>query len=232
MSSIDKNQHPVDVHLDALYEAYLLVVIATEIKTDKTATLNRKKQALHRVSIISICAALETFLEVAIESSLKCIISNISSSDNIPENIKIRISKRLIESKDERQIWRISGLGWKDEVMANYLLLKDKFNTPRPKQIDDFLYQTLGIKNISHHWHWKGHSYSDSSKKLNEFMDLRGDITHRIFADKHIYFNMINNYIEFIYRIITITSNIIRQNVFKIVKVYPWEVRNVEKIWK
>lgn len=230
-ASINKNQHPLDSELDALLEAYTLVVIAREVGNSDTGTKNKKRQALYKASIIFICASLETFLEVAIENSLKFIIDNIEKSDSLPENLKLRISKRLNESKDEREIWKISDQKWKDELLINFRLLKEKFNTPRPHNIDEFVYQTTGLKNISDYWYWQKHSASSSKKNLNNFMSIRGDITHRVFIDEKIYVNRIDKYMNFIYRISVITSNELREHVYSIVNKYPWDHKNEEPIF-
>lgn len=230
MNKSQKYIHPILSEIRALIEAYQLLVSVGDLEQAKVKGITKKRRALYRASIVYICASWESFLEAAIEDGIEFIINESSTSSQLPQNLLIRISTRLIDTKDAREIWKISNDGWKNELKINFKLLIDKFNTARPDQVDELIYKTIGIKNISNNWKWQGQSTTASKRKLNEFMDLRGNIVHRIFHDKPITDAMISGYVNFLYRISCITSNVIHEHIFQITQKYPWENKKIENL--
>jgi hypothetical protein len=228
----DKRSHPCIEYLLTLTEAVSLINISDDLKKHKVVNLNKKKAALYKATIIHLCAAWERFLEAVVEDSLDCLVKNANKSSQIPTNLLLRISKHLNSCQDEREIWKISDSGWKNELRSNYNTLKSKFNTPRPQNVDEFIYQTIGLKNLSNSWRWVGQNKEKSIQKLNEFMDLRGDLTHKLRTSKNVHQIVIEIYINFFYRISIISSNIIRKHIYSLINIYPWDYQKPRTLLK
>lgn len=227
---IKEDVHPIYFQIQALIEAYHLLIVSNDIADAKVKLFRRKKRALYRSSIITICASWESFLEAAVEAAIKHMITYLDDPNKTPNNLKARISERLIASKNPIEIWKISGENWQSQLRLNYEILIDGFNTPRPTQVDDFIFKTLGLREVSKKWAWRGQSAAVTCKKLNEFMDLRGDIVHRVFPNRNIHSATIAGYINLLYRIACITANELREHVHHLTGKHPWGKKKVENI--
>ena len=218
----EKINHPLASYLETLIEGLNLASIAEDLEKYNVPKLVSKKRILYKAAIITICASWEAYLETVVDNSLNCLIDKATSHQQIPYSVLVRISNRLNKSPDERNIWKISDDGWKLEFRSNFDILKNNFNTPRPKNVDDFILKTLGINKISSHWHWKGQTFEKSIKKLDDFMDLRGDLTHRFLSNQVVTLKTLKSYSNFFYRIATITANVLRKHIHSLVNEYPW----------
>lgn len=238
---MNKREHPQLEFLKALNETYYLVEISKDLiscnENEKRITnIIKKKQALYMCTIVNLCASWELFIEALIGDSLECIINYSEKSDQLPNNLKNRIALELLEKRKnhnpEIEIWKISDDGWKNLLKENHLTLKSRFNTPKTDNVNDFVYKTIGLKDISKNWKWKNHSIIKSKNKLNNFIKIRGNIAHRITNDSSIYFNTIDNYIDFLYRLSTLSSNAVRKHIYEMVGMYPWEEHKFQSLYK
>jgi hypothetical protein len=225
------SDHPMSAYFETLIETFSLLTIIDDIERHKVKNLNKKKNAIYKASIIHICASLESFLEDCVNHSIENMNKYAVKSNQIPINILLSISARLKENKDERAIWKISDDNWKMELIKNTETLTEKFNTPRPAKIDEYIFKTIGLKDLSHHWFWKGQSYQQSIKKLNKFMDIRGDLTHRYKSDHKVNLNSLVEYGNFIYRISCISSNVLREHTKNITMKDCWTEVKYKKLW-
>jgi hypothetical protein len=121
-----KETEPLVVTLDAFIAAFTLIEIKDDLTKKKVDDVTRKKQALYKSTIINLCSSWETFFDVALDISIDSIINESKTSNVIPLNVLLRISDRLISSKDKRDIWKIGDDRWKKEFKNNYIALKEK----------------------------------------------------------------------------------------------------------
>jgi hypothetical protein len=214
---------PLLPYIETLIDAFELYDVVDDLKKNKVNRLNKKRQAIYRNLIVNLCASFEVAMETILDTGIEFITKNAKSSSKIPTNVKLRISNSLIATKDERKIWEISDNGWKKHLKSNHSILKERFNTVRPHVIDEYFFKSIGIKNISESWSWNGQNSDKTSEILNEFMDLRGQITHRYNVNKIIYAKDIQRYLNLLHRIATCTSNEISNHIYNITKQHPWE---------
>ncbi|PJZ47497.1 HEPN domain-containing protein [Leptospira saintgironsiae] len=196
--------------------------IADDLKEGNVLDINKKKKALYKSTIVQLCAAWESFLEAAALNGTKFLAQEAKKSGDLPAHLLVSISNSLKNQKDERAIWKISDNGWREEIILNCERLSQDFNTARPKQIDKFICDTLGMKNLSHSWKWKNNSFEQSVKRLDKFMTLRGGIVHKLIETENIHLNALRNYTTFIVKLAIISSDAIREYLHSLVGKYPW----------
>ncbi|HEY1092363.1 MAG TPA: hypothetical protein VGE47_14815, partial [Burkholderiaceae bacterium] len=61
------------------------------------------------------------------------------------------------------------------------------FNTPKTAQVNALYLDLLGIKKLSAKWSWQGISSAKAEAKLDTFIDVRGDIAHRLNPGKAVH---------------------------------------------
>jgi len=226
-----KREHPQVEFWKAILEMFYLVEISKDLteynKLDgiKIKNLNKKRQVLYMSTIVNLCASWELFIDALITDSIEWMLK-IKTAEKLPNILKNRIALNLLEKREksipELEIWKLSDGGWKNLLRDNHTILKNKFNTPKAENVDEFVFKTIGLRNLSSNWKWKNQSNVKTKNKLNNFIKIRGDIAHRISADP-INFNTIGEYIDFLFRLSTLSSNVIREYIYTIVGSYPWK---------
>ena len=230
--TINFKNHPLHSFLETLLEANQLLLIIDDLEENEVEDFEKKEQAIYKNLIINLSACFEVSLNTILDDAVAHLIDKLKSSDKLSNNVKIRISTNLIKSKDEREIWKISGDGWKDEVVKNFETLSKKFNSPRPDNIDDLFYKTIGLKKITDSFHWDNNTKEESIKMLNDFLDLRGKITHHYRIKKSISYEDIQKYVNYLYCIGICASNKVKEHLFKLTNSEPWYTKKVELIVK
>ncbi len=81
-------------------------------------------------------------------------------------------------------MWSLAGDGWKDGLLRNRDEVLAPFHTPDAKRVDSLFEGTLGLPKISSVWYWPGMSAKRARKKLDDFVDLRHKLAHRVRAAK------------------------------------------------
>jgi HEPN superfamily RiboL-PSP-like protein len=69
-----------------------------------------------------------------------------------------------------------------------------KLNTPKTEQIDDLFNRALGIPKISAGWYWNNMPRERATRKLDDFVTLRGDVAHRGSSANKIHKADVTNY--------------------------------------
>lgn len=184
-------------------------------------------QVLHKSAIVLLTACWESYIEAIVSDAFDFMLENSSSYDVFPNSVLIKAAKELRADKDERKIWMIADRGWRD-VLVKYkqqTLKKeiDHFHVPRPSNIDELFAKIIGLENISKTWTWKGQNNADTINTLNEFVDLRGSIAHKIKVDESIQKRDVLYYLNFINSLTVVTNNTVSRYVENRVGEKPWE---------
>ena len=108
----------------------------------------------------------------------------------------------------------------RDEVIRKNI---STFHTPKPQNVDDLFKKLLGIEKISSNWGWQGMTATSSSTKLRKFIETRGAIAHRGDLRRPITKAYVEGHRKFIGRLSVRTSNVVRNQVYKQVRSYPWK---------
>jgi hypothetical protein len=229
----DFKNHPLHSFLETYLEANQLLLIIDDLEENNVHNYQQKEQAIYKNLIINLSACFEVSLNTILKYATEHLLNNLDNAQKLPNSLKIRISSNLNKSKDDREIWKISGDGWKEEVNKNFEILKNKFNSPRPENIDKLFHKSLGLKKVTNTFHWDDKTKEESIKILNYFLDLRGQITHHYKIEDSIDKSDIPIYFNFLYCLGTCISNYVRDHLINLTNVEPWykkEIRDIIEI--
>lgn len=175
------------------------------------AGYKHKVEVLNKSAVVLLVATWESYIEELAENSFNFLISNCYESTNIPKVVRVMSTKKLRESKNDLDIWKLADDGWvsvleshKDSVIKKYI---STLNTPRTSNIDEIFSSLLGIKKLSSNWYWGGMSAKNASSKLEELITIRGEIAHTVGVSKSIKKSKVIDYARFLNRLATISSN-------------------------
>jgi hypothetical protein len=112
-----------------------------------------RADVLNRTAIVFISACWESYIEDVCMESFDFLLCNVEDPNMIPSKVKTIAAHKLRNDKDERRIWELAGLGWKN-ILSNHrdaareVWLKD-FNTPKSRQVRALFSDLLGIADIT-----------------------------------------------------------------------------------
>jgi HEPN superfamily RiboL-PSP-like protein len=177
------------------------------------ATPGRKHdlEVLNKSGIVLLVACWEAFVEDLATVAFDGMLAHASDHNVFPADVLARASRGLKGSQDNREGWKLAGTGWKSvladhrtDVLNEYI---GKFNTPKPKQVDLLFLALVGMPSISQGWSWHRMTAAAASQKLNDLVELRGSIAHRVAAAKAVHKISVTDSVDFIYRVSALTSN-------------------------
>src|ERR1700761_8652700 len=141
-------------------------------------------EVLNRSAIIFITACWESYIEDLASEAFDFLLINAPTSSVIQNKVKVLASKALVADSDKSKVWEIADSGWRtvlqnhrDTTLHSWL---GSFNTPKTAQVNGLYEELLGLKNLSSKWYWKKMPKENSQRKLDEFIQVRGDIAHRL----------------------------------------------------
>jgi len=204
-------------------EVLLLLEIADDIDNNNLSKPKLKAHAMYRVSLVYLVGIWETYIENIIEEAFNYMLSKASDPDIFSNNVLLPISNNLKKDKDPKAVWGPSGDKWKIILRKNMENLRNSFHSPSSSNIDKFARHTIGYIGLSKTWAWRGISNDSVNRKLKRMIIQRGEIVHTVHASRNIQFDHVNNYIQFICRLSTITANRIRNHVHSKTGAYPWD---------
>lgn len=183
-------------------------------------------EVLNKSSIVLLVACWEAYVEDLAEAGFEFMLAKAKDHTVFPSEVLVNASKSLKADPDNRAVWRIAGSGWKDVLEAHkeelFARYTQKLNTPKPTQIDVLFSSLLGISKISSFWHWHTVKADDSRAKLEQLVELRGGIAHRVAASSSVRKAKVTDYMWFVYRLAVRSSNTVRRHVHKHTNRYPW----------
>lgn len=185
-------------------------------------------QVLNKSAIVLLVACWESYIETIVGDAFDFMLANAPTHEVFPSSVLTKASKELRNDKDERKIWLIADKGW-ETVLKNYkenAFKKeiDYFHVPRPSNIDELFAKLVGLDNLSKTWTWRGQNNSDTIRTLNELIDIRGTIAHKIKVETSITKRDVLYYLNFINNLAVSTNNSVTKHVEKRVGQRPWEI--------
>jgi len=183
-------------------------------------------EVLNKSAVILITGCWEAYIEDVVEECFGFLLNNCDDPHKIPPKARLPASNPLKDSNDPRKIWELAGSGWRKILKNNKeCCLKrfiGNFNTPKPKNIDDIFENVIGFSKISSRWKWRGMSKTNSHNKLIKYVEMRGAIAHRSRHTVSVTKPMAEDYLDFIYRLVNITDDCLRDHIKGITNKYPW----------
>ena len=218
----------IQTFIDNRDEVKRLVNIHIRIAGTASGRKNNEAQVLNKSAVVLLVACWESYIETIVSDAFDFMLANAETHDVFPNTVLTKSAKGLRDDKDERKIWLIADSGWR-KVLTKYKENSfkkeiDYFHVPRPANIDELFDKLIGLGNLSKTWTWKGQNNSDTIKTLNELIDLRGNIAHKIKIDDSIRKQDVLYYLNFINNLTVATNNVVAKYVEKRVGQKPWEI--------
>jgi len=181
----------------------------------------RGLEVLNKSAIVLITSFWEAYCEDIAAEGLEHIVKHGASPDSLPKEIKQIIAKELKDDSNELSVWSLSGDGWKDILKIRLDRLREqrnrKLNTPKAENIDKFFLQSMGLSSVSSSWRWPKKMTADRArKKLDKYGILRGEIAHRGKAAKSVTKAQVEDYFDFIKRLVSKTGGAVNSHAKKV----------------
>jgi hypothetical protein len=223
---MDKYPPHVENFFQNLEEINELASIHTRI-AGNTPGRKSKVHILNKSAIVLLTACWEYYVEDLVKEAFTFLLDNAEEHNVFPYSVLAKASKELKNDKDERRVWSLAGNGWK-KILEDYkktTLIKeiDHFHVPRPENIDELYLKLLGINKITSYWTWKKMSNEDALKKLNKFVDLRGEIAHNVKTTNSIQKKDVDEYRKFLNCVAVILHNKVVHHTESLTKKRPWD---------
>jgi RiboL-PSP-HEPN len=181
---------------------------------------------LHKSAIVLLVACWEAFIEDLAEDAFSIMLRRCKDHGAFPNKVLAEAAKPLKDGKDARDLWKLAGAGWKDVLRRHKSYLFEqytsKLNTPRPAQVDSLYENLLGIKKVSSSWHWSHMSADQARAALDELIDVRGSIAHRVTTSQEVTKKDVSDSVNFVNRIAVKTSNAVQQHLLDATGKEPW----------
>ncbi len=190
-------------------------------------------QVLNKSAIVLLLACWEAYVEDLAKNSFQYMLSKTKEPTVFPDHVLAIAGKEIKKSNND--IWKLANSGWKsimeahkESILEKYIV-RGSFNTPNPKNIDSLFSNLIGYTSISSKWYWKGMSFDRSKEKLNELIELRGNIAHRVVASKKVTKAYVMETREFTLRLAIISNNRITSYLEEKIGKKPWKTIRYKK---
>jgi hypothetical protein len=174
-------------------------------------------EVLNKASVVLLTAFWESYCEDIASEALSNIVQNSTNAASIPTELKKMVAKELKGEANETAVWALADSNWKAFLQQRLAYLTSvrnrKLNTPKSEQIIDFFHRTIGLKDVSVDWCWKAMSLTRAKAKLDRFVELRGAIAHRGQASESCTKNDVEDYFNFIQRLVSKTGKGVNRHV-------------------
>jgi len=191
-------------------------------------------QAVNKAAIVLITAFWEAYCEDIAAEGLEHVVVHANDFEQLPKKLRQDLARELKEDKNELAVWDLAGDGWRDALTARleaYTKSRNRlFNTPKPSQIDELFEKALGIPRMSDAWKVRRPRHSpeelmtadEARTQLTEFVELRGAIAHRGYADADVQHIQVRDYFELVGRIVGVTGGRVNTQVENVTGVPLW----------
>jgi hypothetical protein len=183
-------------------------------------------EVLNKSAVVLLVACWEAFIEDLAAAAFDAMLTPSTSHDVFPRKVLALASKPLQESRNEAAVWALAQDGWRQVLLHHKGLVFDrylgKFNTPRPRQVDELVESLIGMKDLSKSWKWSGRANSSVLKALGGLVTLRGEIAHRVETSRAVHKTYITHSLDLVNRIAAISSNQVLQYLERRIGRSPW----------
>jgi hypothetical protein len=215
--------------LIALVENLKEVLRLAEIHEELSGTDRGRRfdlDVLNSSGVVLAVACRESFVEDLATSSFQFMLDHATSPSVFPPKVLVLASKGLRDDKDERRVWDLAGEGWRrtliqhrDAVLRDYL---GGFNTPRTENVNKLFENLIGLKDLSGSWRWHKNPSPQVATTLDRLIALRGQIAHRVKADRYVQKREVVAARELIVRLAVTSGNTVGAHVESLTGAEPW----------
>lgn len=172
----------------------------------------RDVQVLNKSAIVIALACWEAYVEDLAANAFEHMLSVASSPSVFPSHVLAIAGKRITKA-GALDVWTLADDGWRSalsnhkQAILDKYVVKGSFNTPSSDNIDKLYSELIGLKSASGEFYWPGMSNIKAKQKLQDLIDLRGEIAHRVESSAPVYKKDVEAYQKFIKRLATILHN-------------------------
>lgn len=140
-------------------------------------------QVVSRSAVVLTCAIWEAFCEDLAAEALRHLADHAPTGSDLPKEVMKTLKKSLLNEPNELAVWQLADDGWRTVLRQQADALSSDsdrtLNTPKPEKVKEFFNRNVGVRDISAAWTWPKNSTARTTKRLEEFVTLRGSIAHR-----------------------------------------------------
>jgi adenosine/AMP kinase len=177
---------------------------------------------LNKSAIVLIVACWEAYVEDLAELALDHLLTHAKDHTAFPRNVLDIVANKNTGAK----AWNLAGNGWKTAIRNNFKEVLAKttgsLNTPKTTQVNELFEKTIGFAAMSTKWTWPGSNAADASSRLDQLVNLRGSIAHRVKASKSVHKKDVDAAIELISRLAARSNNEIHDHLLSLGTVPSW----------
>jgi hypothetical protein len=175
-----------------LVDIRLLIKSYDEKTKELSRTIGRNQafelsEVFKRASIVLLVTAWETFVEDIIYGQF---IERVRQAKN-PDDIKSAFNavaqawlEPMVSRRKPPDLAKWAGEGWKELILSKFTQDIRELNTPKSGNIRKLSKRYLGV-DLTRNWKWRKMTANRSCEKLDELIELRGNLVHR--AKRHFY---------------------------------------------
>lgn len=187
----------------------------------------RDVQVLNKSAIIITLACWEAYVEDLAKNAFEHMLNVANSPAVFPDHVLAIAGKRIAKA-GALDVWSLADDGWKaalsshkDEILNKYVV-KGSFNTPSCANIDKLYSELIGLASASREFYWPGMSNDKAKQRLQNLIELRGKIAHRVMSGNSVYKEDVETYQKFIKRLATILHNRTLALIYARTNTTPW----------
>jgi hypothetical protein len=173
---------------------------------DPGVRLLQQTEVINKSAVVLITAFWEAYCEDLAAEALEHLISYVESPDGLPLSLQKIVAQEVKEARHELSPWDLADEGWRRFLRSRLderkLQISRDFHSPRSERVNQLFEKGLGMSNIISKWTWEGMTASAAAKKLDEFVELRGDIAHRGSASEKVKRETARAYLEHVRRLV------------------------------
>lgn len=181
-------------------------------------------QVLNKSAVLLVVATWEYFVESLVLTGVNFMAAQSTSIDQLPSSLRSAVATKLEKDAHDHAVWRLSGDGWRQEIIKEAQARITALNTPKATNVDNIVSCIFGIENLSSNWCWKGASAENVQRRLSSLLNLRHEIAHGVEASRSVTRQYVEQSNTLVIRLAAISSNRVRTKLHQSQKKYPWEI--------
>ena len=183
-------------------------------------------EVINKSAVVLTCACWEAFIEDLCIEATKCLTELVNNSDEIPQSLRVSCFRGL-NIKEAGEFWKVAVDSWQQALIRNAESCAHGkktgdhgFNTPSAENITELFKRTIDLNDVTQNWRWQG--ITDAKRNLKEFLDLRGQIVHRVSASAPVQLTDAEQRRGFIETLGEKTDESVRNHLLQITQRSPW----------
>lgn len=151
-----------------------------EIRESSTPTTHDQRAALNQSAMVFVVTIWEAYIEDVVMESANHLAQHTPKYDQLPKRVRTLIESGVKAQKPKWFVHEVAGDGWRDLVRRNADLLATgrQFNTPKAEKVENLFTDAIGLENVTTSWGWQAFASPGPANRLDETIEIRGDIVH------------------------------------------------------